>query len=162
MAVFAICGHCLSIFRQWTSPRHKRHPASFFLAEPQNAVAINVLRAYQNCVRNSRAGPLQHLKNRSCHRSDSVGGSERFTTNTPNSDDKETPIFTLLESGTGFVVKRKPRRLDYCKTILSDWFMAAIESNAVVSISEGYFRLRPPLERRLNEIGRKHCGNQKK
>jgi plasmid replication initiation protein len=46
--------------------------------------------------------------------------------------------------------------------ILSDWFMAAIESNAVVSISEGYFRLRRPLERRIYEIARKHCGNQKK
>ena len=85
-----------------------------------------------------------------------------FTTNIANGDYEETRIFTLLESGSGFVVKRKTRRLDYCEVILSDWFMAAIESNAVVSISEGYFRLRRPLERRIYEIARKHCGNQKK
>ena len=85
-----------------------------------------------------------------------------FTTNIANGDYEETRVFTLLESGSGFVVKRKTRRLDYCEVILSDWFMAAIESNAVVSISEDYFRLRRPLERRLYEIARKHCGKQKK
>lgn len=85
-----------------------------------------------------------------------------FTTNITNGDYEETRIFTLLESGSGFVVKRKTRRLDYCEVILSDWFMAAIENNAVVSISPDYFRLRRPLERRLYEIGRKHCGAQKK
>ena len=85
-----------------------------------------------------------------------------FTTNIANGDYEETRIFTLLESGSGFVVKRKTRRLDYCEVILSDWFMAAIENNAVVSISEDYFRLRRPLERRLYEIARKHCGKQKK
>lgn len=85
-----------------------------------------------------------------------------FTTNIANGDYEETRVFTLLESGSGFVVKRKNRRLDYCEVILSDWFMAAIESNAVVSISEDYFRLRRPLERRLYEIARKHCGKQNK
>lgn len=85
-----------------------------------------------------------------------------FTTNINNGDYEETRIFTLLESGSGFVVKKKTRRLDYCEVILSDWFMAAIEANAVVTIAPEYFRLRRPLERRLYEIGRKHCGNQKR
>ena len=40
--------------------------------------------------------------------------------------------------------------------------MRAIESNEVVTISNDYFRLRRPLERRLYEIGRKHCGGQSK
>ena len=83
-----------------------------------------------------------------------------FTTNIAAGDYEETRIFTLLESGSGFVVKRKTRRLDYCEVILSDWIMGAIESNAVVTISNDYFRLRRPLERRLYEIARKHCGNQ--
>ena len=38
----------------------------------------------------------------------------------------------------------------------------AIEANEVVSISADYFRLRRPLERRIYEIARKHCGAQKK
>lgn len=40
--------------------------------------------------------------------------------------------------------------------------MRAIEANEVVTISNDYFRLRRPLERRLYEIGRKHCGGQPK
>ena len=53
-------------------------------------------------------------------------------------------------------------RLDYCEVILSDWVMRAIEGDEVVTISNDYFRLRRPLERRLYEIGRKHCGGQPK
>lgn len=53
-------------------------------------------------------------------------------------------------------------RLDYCEVVLSDWLMRAIEANEVISISEDYFRLRRPLERRLYEIARKHCGAQPK
>lgn len=83
-----------------------------------------------------------------------------FTTNIESGEYEETRIFTLLESGSGFVVKRKTRRLDYCEVILSDWIMAAVEANEVVTISNDYFRLRRPLERRIYEIGRKHCGNQ--
>ena len=40
--------------------------------------------------------------------------------------------------------------------------MRAIEANDVITISNDYFRLRRPLERRLYEIGRKHCGSQPK
>ena len=40
--------------------------------------------------------------------------------------------------------------------------MRAIESDQVVSISPKYFFLRRPLERRLYEIARKHCGNKAK
>ena len=40
--------------------------------------------------------------------------------------------------------------------------MRAIEANEVVTISGKYFRLRRPLERRLYEIARKHCGNKSK
>ena len=40
--------------------------------------------------------------------------------------------------------------------------MRAIEGDEVVTISNDYFRLRRPLERRIYEIARKHCGNQKR
>lgn len=85
-----------------------------------------------------------------------------FTTNIVQGDYEETRIFTLLESGSGFVVKRGTRRLDYCEVILSDWFMSAIEAASVLTISEKYFQLRRPLERRLYEIGKKQLGNAKK
>ena len=44
---------------------------------------------------------------------------------------------------------------------LSDWFFNALLADELLSINRDYFRLRKPLERRLYEIGRKHCGEQK-
>ena len=75
---------------------------------------------------------------------------------------KEVRIFSLIDEG-GYVMRAEGEwRLDYCELVLSDWFMRAIEANEVVSISADYFRLRRPLERRIYEIARKHCGAQKK
>lgn len=86
-----------------------------------------------------------------------------FQTDIQTGNRRETRFFSLLESGSGFVMKEEGKwRLDYCEVILSDWVMRAIESDEVVTISNDYFRLRRPLERRLYEIGRKHCGSQPK
>ncbi len=86
-----------------------------------------------------------------------------FQTDIQTGNRRETRFFSLLDSGSGFVMKDDDRwRLDYCEVILSDWVMRAIEANEVVTISEKYFRLRRPLERRLYEIARKHCGNSPK
>ena len=85
-----------------------------------------------------------------------------FTTNIETGNRIETRIFGLIDEG-GFVRTADERfRLDYCEIVLSDWVMRAIEADEVVSISNDYFRLRRPLERRLYEIARKHCGKQKK
>lgn len=87
----------------------------------------------------------------------------QFVTNIKTGGRGETRFFSLIESGSGFVYHDNDSfRLDYCEVILSDWFIRAIESNEVVTISNDYFRLRRPLERRLYEICRKHCGTQKK
>ncbi len=85
-----------------------------------------------------------------------------FTTNIATGNKIETRIFGLIDEG-GFVRTADERfRLDYCEIVLSNWVMRAIEANEVVTISNDYFRLRRPLERRLYEIGRKHCGGQPK
>ncbi len=44
---------------------------------------------------------------------------------------------------------------------LSDWLFAAVMSKSVLTLSRDYFRLRKPLERRIYEIARKHCGRQR-
>ena len=44
---------------------------------------------------------------------------------------------------------------------LSDWFFNSLLADELLTINRDYFRLRKPLERRLYEIGRKHCGEQK-
>ena len=45
---------------------------------------------------------------------------------------------------------------------LSDWFYNALLGQEVLTISENYFRLRKPIERRMYELCRKHCGHQNK
>ena len=83
----------------------------------------------------------------------------QFVTNIKSGGKIETRIFSLIDEG-GFVRTDDERfRLDYCEVKLSRWLMRAIEADQVVTISHDYFRLRRPLERRLYEIARKHCGS---
>ena len=51
-------------------------------------------------------------------------------------------------------------RLRYLEVTLCEWLFRAIESAEVLPISRDYFRLRRPLDRRLYELARKHCGQQ--
>jgi plasmid replication initiation protein len=43
---------------------------------------------------------------------------------------------------------------------LSDWLFRAVCARSVLTLSRDYFRLRKPLERRVYELARKHCGRQ--
>jgi plasmid replication initiation protein len=43
---------------------------------------------------------------------------------------------------------------------LSEWLYNAILNNELLTISPDYFQLRKPIERRIYEIARKHCGDQ--
>ena len=43
---------------------------------------------------------------------------------------------------------------------LSEWLYRAVLSKSVLTLSRDYFRLRKPLERRIYELARKHCGRQ--
>ena len=81
----------------------------------------------------------------------------RFVSNIPTGKKVETRIFGLVDEAA-FV--RDPE-LDSIEITLSKWMFRAVESLEVISISPEYFRLRGPLERRIYEIARKHCGNQK-
>jgi|TARA_R110000744_G_C19371224_1_gene562640 plasmid replication initiation protein len=54
---------------------------------------------------------------------------------------------------------RDGRMLDV-EITLADWVFDAIENNNVLTLNRQYFFLRKPLERRLYEIARKHCGAQ--
>jgi plasmid replication initiation protein len=43
---------------------------------------------------------------------------------------------------------------------LSEWLYRAVLAKSVLTLSRDYFRLRKPLERRVYELARKHCGRQ--
>jgi hypothetical protein len=55
---------------------------------------------------------------------------------------------------------RDGRRMVEVEATVSDWFYNALIGKEVLTISRDYFRLRKPLERRLYELARKHCGRQ--
>ncbi len=81
-------------------------------------------------------------------------------TNVRTGNTVHTKIFSLLESAD---IQRKHiirGRLMYCEITLSEWLWRAIEANEILTLHPDYFRLRRPLERRLYELARKHCGQQ--
>ncbi len=78
-------------------------------------------------------------------------------------DEAEVQGFSLISS---FKYNRKgsmhAERLRYLEVTLCEWLFRAIESAEVLPISREYFRLRRPLDRRLYEIARKHCGQKER
>ena len=78
-------------------------------------------------------------------------------TNIVTGEERQWLIFGLVESA------KTARRdsdgvLQDVQVTLSDWVFNAIQAKEVLTISKDYFRLRKPLERRMYEIARKHCG----
>ena len=68
-------------------------------------------------------------------------------------------VFGLIDSAEIVKETRDGRMLDV-EITLSDWVFDAIENNHVLTLNRQYFFLRKPLERRLYELARKHCGTQ--
>ena len=68
--------------------------------------------------------------------------------------------FGILEAWT--IVEKSPdnERMIAVEVTLSEWIFNAIQAHEVLTINRDYFRLRKPLERRLYELARKHCGHQ--
>lgn len=77
-----------------------------------------------------------------------TGGKEIFRT------------FGLIESAE-VVRETRDGRMQEVEIKLSDWVFNAIRSKEVLTLHRDYFRLRKPLERRIYELARKHCGAQK-
>jgi len=67
--------------------------------------------------------------------------------------------FGLIEDWT---IARRTRkgRMVAVRVTLSDWLYRAVLGRSVLTLSRDYFSLRRPLERRLYELARKHCGRQ--
>lgn len=75
-------------------------------------------------------------------------------------DGKEiTRIFGLIDSA-GVVKEDESGRVIAAEIKLSDWTYNAVLGNELLTINRDYFRLRKPLERRVYELARKHCGEQ--
>jgi plasmid replication initiation protein len=89
----------------------------------------------------------------------------RITTNILTGDREVTTGFGLIESWeivrkTPEGAKRGAGRMISVRVTLSEWLYRAVLGEAVLTLSRDYFRLRKPLERRIYELARKHCGRQ--
>ncbi|MDI2113906.1 replication initiator protein A [Commensalibacter nepenthis] len=82
----------------------------------------------------------------------------RITTNIETAKTKEAHGFGLIDAWR--VVEEKDGRMVRVSVTLPDWLYRSVTSKQVLTISPNYFRLRKPLDRRIYELARKHCGNQ--
>ena len=75
-------------------------------------------------------------------------------------------LFGMIDRAS--IIRREKLRPDDdgvmlgCRIRLSEWMMEALNSNQVLKLDRDYFRLRRPLDRRIYQIVRKHCGSQEK
>lgn len=94
-----------------------------------------------------------------CESLDRLDGT-RIRTNIRRGDEEQYDTFGLIDAAS---VRRKhglDGRLLWCEVKLSDWVFNAIRAQEVLTLHPDYFRLRKPLERRVYELARKHCGQQ--
>jgi plasmid replication initiation protein len=88
----------------------------------------------------------------------------RITTNLVTGGVEVTTGFGLIEGWQ--ILRATPDgrpgggRMLQVSVTLSEWLFRAVMANAVLTLSRDYFGLRKPLERRVYELARKHCGRQ--
>jgi plasmid replication initiation protein len=83
----------------------------------------------------------------------------RIVTNIVTGGTETTQGFGLIDAWSILRRTRAGRMVSVTVT-LSDWLYRAVLARSVLTLHRDYFRLRKPLERRIYEIARKHCGGQ--
>ncbi|MEM7679366.1 MAG: replication initiator protein A, partial [Myxococcota bacterium] len=82
----------------------------------------------------------------------------RIKTNLKANGEEIREGFGLIDSWR--IVRHESGRMSVVRVNLSDWLYSAVLGAEVLTLNREYFRLRKPTERRLYELGRKHCGAQ--
>lgn len=83
----------------------------------------------------------------------------RIRTNIKTGAEEITEGFGLIDSWR-IVRQTSGGRMTELRVNLSDWVFNAVTAREVLTLHRDYFRLRKPLERRMYELARKHCGKQ--
>ena len=81
----------------------------------------------------------------------------QIETNIVTGDIEQLDIFSIIDRAR-IVRETRDGRMQEIEVQLSDWVFNAIQAQEVLTLHRNYFRLRKPLERRIYEIARKHCG----
>ena len=84
----------------------------------------------------------------------------RITTDIRTGGQRTREGFGIIDSWS--IIEKSPddERMIAVEITLSKWLFNAVQAHEVLTIHRDYFRLRKPLERRLYELARKHCGHQ--
>ncbi|MEF3193635.1 MAG: replication initiator protein A [Halothiobacillaceae bacterium] len=85
----------------------------------------------------------------------------RIETNIKTAGQRERAGFGLIDDWR-VIEKDNGGRMVAVEVTLPRWLFRAVESRQVLTLSRDYFRLRKPLDRRIYELARKHCGVQPK
>jgi hypothetical protein len=84
----------------------------------------------------------------------------QIETNIVTGGTEQLDIFSIIDRAR-IIRETRDGRMQEIEVELSDWVFNAINAQEVLTLHRNYFRLRKPLERRIYEIARKHCGRQK-
>lgn len=84
----------------------------------------------------------------------------RISTNIRTGNEEQYDTFGLIDAASIRRSHGVDGRLLWCEVELSTWVFNAIKAQEVLTLHRDYFRLRKPIERRVYEIARKHCGRQ--
>lgn len=68
--------------------------------------------------------------------------------------------FGLIEGWRVIEQSQDGGRMVAIEVDLPKWLFRSVQEKRVLTLSSAYFRLRKPLERRVYELARKHCGKQ--
>ncbi len=68
--------------------------------------------------------------------------------------------FGLIEGWRVIEQSQEVGRMAAVEVDLPQWLFRSVQEKRVLTLSKAYFRLRKPLERRIYELARKHCGKQ--
>lgn len=82
-----------------------------------------------------------------------------ISTNVITGGEEQFEIFGIIDRAK-IVRETRDGRMQEVEIKLSDWVFNAIKAKEVLTLHRDYFRLRKPLERRIYELARKHCGAQ--
>ena len=83
-----------------------------------------------------------------------------ITTNIKTNKREITKGFGIIESYEFIESSKVKNRMVRLELTLSEWFYNSVLGKEVLTLSPDYFLLGKPMERRLYEIARKHCGKQ--
>lgn len=83
----------------------------------------------------------------------------QIETNIVTGETEQLDIFSIIDRAR-IVRQTRDGRMQEIEITLSDWVFNAIKAKEVLTFHRGYFRLRKPIERRIYELARKHCGKK--